>query len=82
MLEWAAISSQPGIKPASPLAPALQAGSLLRSCHGSSLTILGPMINNFPGDISSGPVVKNPPANARDTGWITGPGRPHILWGN
>ena len=32
----------------------------------------------FPG----GPVVKNPPCNARDTGSIPGPGRSHTLWGN
>ena len=29
-----------------------------------------------------GSVVKNPPANAEDTGSIPGPGRSHILWGN
>ena len=32
----------------------------------------------FPG----GPVVKNPPASAEDTGSIPGPGRSHVLWGN
>ena len=32
----------------------------------------------FPG----GPVVKNPPSNARDTGLIPCPGRSHMLWGN
>ena len=29
-----------------------------------------------------GTVVKNPPANAGDTGLITGLGRPHITWNN
>ena len=29
-----------------------------------------------------GSVVKNPPANAGDTGSIPGPGRPHMLWSN
>ena len=33
---------------------------------------------NFPG----GAVVKNPPANAGDTGLIPGPGRSHMLQGN
>ena len=32
----------------------------------------------FPG----GPVVKNSPANARDVGSISGPGRSHMLWSN
>ena len=32
----------------------------------------------FPG----GAVVKNPPANAGDTGSIPGRGRSHMLWGN
>ena len=31
---------------------------------------------NFPG----GSVVKNPPANAGDTGLIPGPGRSYMLW--
>ena len=29
-------------------------------------------------DFSGGAVVKNPPANAGDTGWGPGPGRSHI----
>ena len=33
---------------------------------------------DFPGDA----VVKNPPANAGDTGSIPGPGRSHMLWSN
>ena len=32
----------------------------------------------FPG----GAVVKNPPANAGNTGSIPGPGRSHMLWSN
>ena len=32
----------------------------------------------FPG----GTVVKNPPANAGDTGSSPGPGRSHVLWSN
>ena len=30
----------------------------------------------------SGAVVKNPPANAADTGSSPGPGRSHMLWSN
>ena len=33
-------------------------------------------------DFDGGPVVKNPPANAGDTGLIPGPGRSHMPWGN
>ena len=33
-------------------------------------------------DFLGGPVVKNPLANAGDTGSIPGPGRFHRLWGN
>ena len=32
------------------------------------------------GDLPGGPAVKNPPANAGDTGSIPGPGRSHMLW--
>ena len=35
-------------------------------------------LQDFPG----GPVVKNPPANASDTGLISGLGRVHMPWGN
>ena len=34
--------------------------------------------SDFPG----GPVVKNPPYKAGDTGSILGPGRTHMPWGN
>ena len=33
-------------------------------------------------DFPSGPVVKNPPVNAGDTGSTPGPGRFHMLRGN
>ena len=36
------------------------------------------MLRDFPG----GAVVKNPPANAGDTGSIPGPGRSHMPWSN
>ena len=35
-------------------------------------------LQDFPG----GAVVKNPPANAGDTGWSPGPGRSHMRWSN
>ena len=35
-------------------------------------------LRGFPG----GAVVKNPPANAGDTGASPGPGRSHMLWSN
>ena len=36
------------------------------------------LLLDFPG----GPVVKNPPADAGDTGSIPGPGRSHMPWNN
>ena len=33
-------------------------------------------------DFPGGAVVKNPPANAGETGSSPGPGRSHILWSN
>ena len=36
------------------------------------------VLEDFPG----GPMVKSPPACARDTGSIPGLGRFHMLWGN
>ena len=33
-------------------------------------------------DFPGGAVVKNPPANAGDMGYIPGPGRPHMPWSN
>ena len=33
-------------------------------------------------DFSGDAVVKNPPANAEDTGWSPGPGRSHMPWSN
>ena len=33
-------------------------------------------------DFPGGAVVKNPPANAGDTGWTPGPGRSHMPWSN
>ena len=38
--------------------------------------------NGITGGIPGGPVVKNPPANAGDTGLIPGPGRSHMPWSN
>ena len=44
----------------------------------SSWRKLKELLQGFPG----GAVVKNPPANAGDTGLSPGPGRSHILWSN
>ena len=33
-------------------------------------------------DFAGGPVVRNPPANAGDTGWIPGPGKSDMPWGD
>ena len=33
-------------------------------------------------DFPGGAVVKNPPANAGNTGWSPGPGRSHVPWIN
>ena len=41
-------------------------------------TYLLKLLLDFPG----GPVVKNPPADAGDTGSIADPGRSHMPWGN
>ena len=38
--------------------------------------------NKAIGDLPGGPVVKNPPANAGNTGLISGPGSFHMLWGD
>ena len=47
-------------------------------------TLLKPLYKlwDFEGDFLSGPVDKNPPANAGDTGSIPGPGRFHMPWSN
>ena len=39
-------------------------------------------VQKYSQDFPGGPVVKNPSANAEDTGAIPGLGRPHIPWGN
>ena len=33
-------------------------------------------------DLPGGPVIRNPPADAGDMGWIPGLGRSHVPWGN
>ena len=51
--------------------------------HGDVMYSMGTIVKNtvlggFPG----GTVVKNPPANAGDTGSSPGPGKSHRLWSN
>ena len=52
--------------------------TLLPDINGKSVIIIIIIFSDFPG----GTVVKNPPANAGDTGSIPGPGRSHVLWNN
>ena len=61
-------------KPSSEVISVVQgrSDSSLNKGDGKSKEIRG----GFPG----GPVVKNPPCNARDTSSIPGPGRLHMLW--
>ena len=42
------------------------------------LLFLHMIIKKYSGDFPGGAVVRNPPANAGDTGSIPGPGRPHV----
>ena len=48
------------------------------SIHQEDTTNLNVYAQDFPG----GPLVKNPPANAEDTGSSPGPGRSHMPWSN
>ena len=59
-----------------PQFPPLQNGVIMVSLEGSCKT--GDGINNKNRDFPGGAVVKNPPANAGDTGSIPGPGRSHV----
>ena len=51
---------------------------LMVKAGGYTALICKFLSRDFPG----GAVVKNPPANAGDTGSISGPGRSHMLWSN
>ena len=52
--------------------------SLLRELTGGRSSVVNVKLRDFSGD----PVVKNPLANAGDTGLIPGPGRFHMPWDN
>ena len=39
-------------------------------------------LKNGPENFLDGPVVENPPANAKDMGLIPGPGKSYMLWSN
>ena len=56
---------------------------LTEQCHSSHLyfIILGLDIKPLPQDFPGGPVVKNLPTSAKNTGLIPGLGRSHMLWG-
>ena len=63
------------------MSPALQVDSLLLSHQERKATLL--TVKMIIGrDFPSGPVVKNPPANAGDTGSIPALERLHLLQGN
>ena len=62
------------------LAPLVLIGNWLLIPHSNHLEE-GCLIISF-GDFPGGAVVKNPPANAGDTGSIPGPGRSHMLQSN
>ena len=55
----------------------MQESHLTETMEGSHvvLTLSSPAIASHGGDIPGGPVVKNPAANAGDTGLISDPGR-------
>ena len=53
----------------------LKAGRKIKTFKGTRIRLT---IEDFPG----GTVVKNPPANAGDTGLSPGLGRSHMLWSN
>ena len=44
--------------------------------------ILQENLNGTERDFPGGPVVKDPPANTGDRGWIPAPGRSHMPWGS
>ena len=50
--------------------------------HLYSTLALRMMLKGLRGGFPGGPVVKNPPCNAGDTGSIPVPGRSHMLQGN
>ena len=52
--------------------------NLLRELRGGQNLVVSVKFRDFSGDS----VVKNPPANAGDTGLIPGPGRFHMPWGS
>ena len=58
-------------------------GSLIRRDAGKAI-VDGPtaLFKSTCSDFPGGAVVKNPPANAGDTGSIPGRGRSHMPWSN
>ena len=57
----------------------LNDSTMMDMCHYTFVKILK-MCSAW--DFPGGPMVKNLPANAGDTGLISGPGRSHMPWGN
>ena len=70
----------PGLEPVS---PALAGGFLTTAPPGKSPnTIILILFKFYHWDFPGGAVVKNPPANAGDTGSSPGPGRSHMPMSN
>ena len=68
-----------------------QAGAVIKSskqplpqglAHSQQVAPVIQSFNKHFWDFPGGPVVKNPPANAGDTGLVPDPGRPHMPWSN
>ena len=53
-----------------------------QSLRSKAMTQMLTLKTNPVGTSLSGPVVKNPPANAGHAGLIPGPGRLHVPWSN
>ena len=56
-------------------------GSHLESSQNRCFSYITSVFRNLQ-DFPGGAVVKNPPANAGNTGLIPGPGRSHMPWSN
>ena len=55
---------------------------VIQSIRSKAMTQMLTLKTNTVGTSLGGPVVKNPPVNAGDTGLIPDPGRFHVPWSN
>ena len=70
---------------ATPPAPQPGLSSLCPTQRRKGLALICPSLNGYKKQVEGfpgGAVVKNPPANAGDTGSIPSPGRSHMPWSN